>query len=751
MQERIKNSIKSYIEGNDNRPLIIDVSSAKERDEFLQSYFQTSKKSVFDLALNKAELPEISDLYEYMNKCTEKIAIINDLGPYLKLYGKDSIQQEIHALLEKSFATKFIILTFQCSKFICEKNPRSKTKVIIEDSDYSVPASLVFIDSELKDFVSAEVGLNKALKKFERSSDKLYILTDYKKSNFEDALFSIEECKTPYDLLCLKDPTTKKIQSKFGTTEDWSMLLKKLTNNSVEETISEFINTKNFIKNIEEWVEKTDFEKWLIFIYAKLKNKRTENWAIDFAIEKSKKSSEFLRNIYDSILDVNPKETDYWDKYTQRKQILKKIKDDSVIYEFCKYVQTKNENAIYYLTDNNDVEKKLIIQLLGSYYECYLESKIKDALKHIYSDLHNYLSEFNFGNQFFNEYFSTYKYLKVTNHLTPEFKEVVDREACERSYKRVLMCRAEKLEEMSFDDTIVYFIDALGAEFSSFIERKCEEKGLAVSINVARANLPTLTSENTEFRDFFAKKGVEVKDEKSLDSLIHDGKNDYDFDKNKLPIHIVEEFEIIDRCLTNIRKNIKSGKCQKAIIVSDHGATRLAILNTDMIKIDVESVGEHGGRVCKAYPEIEVIPNAVIENEYCVLGDYNVFKGGRVGKVEMHGGATLEEVVVPIIEISERNTSIEIRVLTSVIKVSYKTKAKLKFYTNTKLSNVTVHINGTSYSASTVDGNNFEAELSDIKKSAEYEFEVWANGKFVSANNTFKVEKESAKTNDLWG
>jgi len=143
--------------------------------------------------------------------------------------------------------------------------------------------------------------------------------------------------------------------------------------------------------------------------------------------------------------------------------------------------------------------------------------------------------------------------------------------------------------------------------------------------------------------------------------------------------------------------------------------------------------------------------NSNMKNEYCVLGDYNAFKGGRVGKVEMHGGATLEEVVVPIIEIFERNDSIEIKVITTVIKVSYKTKAILKFYTNTALSNVSVQINGKSYSAMTEDGCNFMVELSDIKKSDEYEFEVWANGKFISANNVFKVEKESAKTNDLWG
>lgn len=751
MQERIKSSIKAYLEGNDNRPLIVDVSSARDRDDFLQFYFQAVKKSVFDLVTNNSELPDISSLFEFMSNSSEKMIIITDLGTYLKLYGLEILKQKLYELLGKSYATKFIILTFQCGKLVHIDNPKIRSKFLVDDSNYSTPAQLVFIDSEFKNLVSIENGLNVALKQIERSSDKLYVLTHFSKKDFLDSLLSIEECKTPFDLLCLKDSTAKKLQTQYGTVDEWNMLLSKLINNSIESTILENINIRNFIKNIEDWIEKNDFEKWLIFICAKYKNIKVENWAVNFAIEKSKKASDLLKNIYDSILDISPKDPSFLKKYDQRKQILKKINDDTAIFEFCKFVKTKKENALYYLTDNTEIEKKFIIQLLNDYHDFYSKSKLKDILKYVYKDLYNYLSDFNYNDEFLNKYFDEYKYLKITNHLTPEFKSMVDKEACERSYKKTFMCRTEKLEEKSFDDCIVYFIDALGVEFLSYIERKCKEKNLAVSIDIARANLPSLTSKNTEFREFFAKKGIELKEEKELDSLIHDGKNDYDFDKNKLPIHVIEEFNIIDRCITNIRNNIKFGYCQKAIIISDHGATRLAILNNDMVKIDVDSTGEHGGRVCKAYPDMEVIPNAIVEEGYCVLGDYNSFKGGRVGKVEMHGGATIEEVLVPIIEISERITSIDIRVITSTIKVSYKTKAILKFYSNAKLSGVSIHVDGITYPATTIDGYNFEAELSNVKKSGEYEFEVWSNGKFISANNMFKIEKESAKTIDLWG
>ncbi len=751
MQEQIKNRIQSYLTSNDNRPLVIDVPNVEERDDFLQLYFGMPKKSMFDFTSTSMELPGISNLYEYLRRCDDKVVIITDLGTYLKLYGQDFLKQNIHSLLEMSFATKVLILTFQCGKYINEKSPRNRDKVLIDDGQSSIPSSLVFINNEYKNYVSAEKSLSTALKKIERKSgEKFYVLTEYRKNDFPNTLYGIEECKNAYDLLCLKDNATKKVEEKFGATEDWSTLLEKLENDSIEQTIGEFINTKNYVKNIEEWLEKNDFEKWLIFLFGKFKNIKTDNWAINYAIDKSTKSNEVLSKIYESILDLNYKEEGYWNRYEQRKKILKNIGDDTVIYEYCNLVKYKEADALYYLTDNTDNEKKLIIQLIDKYYQSFTKIKLLDVLKHVYKDLYDYLLDFNMKNDLLNNYFSEYKYLKVTNHLTPEFKALVDKEACDRSYKRILMYRSEVLEELSYDNSLIYFVDALGVEFLSYIERKCAEKNLAINVRIAKANLPSITSENTEFRDFFAKKGVELKDEKELDELIHDGKNDYDFDKNKLPIHIIEEFNIIDKCLTNIRKKLKSGGYSKAVIVADHGATRLAILNNDMVKIDVESTGEHGGRVCKAYPEMEVIPNAVIENDYCILGDYNSFKGGRVGKVEMHGGATLEEVVVPIIEITEKTSSIIITVITQIIKVSFKTVAVLKFCTSNRLDNVTVHINGASYIAISSDGTNFTAELKDIKKSGDYQFEVWSNDKLVSQDNTFSVEKESAKTNDLW-
>lgn len=753
MDDDLERKIDSYLKGDDKRPLVIDIGSINIMQELSLSRYLLKEKNVLSLAKNECEIPSMSDIYEFMETCEYSECFIYRLGSLLRLFGSNVIASTIHTLLGKTFHTKFVIVTYQCSKYFNEKDPRYIDKIItISPEKNDVPSSLVFVNPNFKEMVgNLKSGLKEALDDIEKEpAKKIFVATSFNKKDFDKTLISIDECKTPYDLLCIKDKKVCKLNKNFGTSNDWQTFLNHFKDDSLEQTIEKYIKAYDILSEIRDWTSKGRDKQFLLFIYLKLKGVRTDNWAVDYAIKKSQNVDDFLRNIYDSILNVDIKDPDFWKKYNNRKKILKQIHDDSYIYTYSDLVTHKDENGIYYLTDNSDVEKKKIIEIIDEYRDKFTKQKLLQILEYVYKDLYDYLIDYNYGDEFLTNYFNNYKYLKVINYLTAEFKSIVDKEAVERSFKRRLPYRSEKLNDINLDFSKVYFVDALGVEFLGFIERKCQEKGLACKVNICKSNLPSLTFANTEFRDYFKKKGIDVVDEKRLDSLIHDGKDDYDFDKNKLPIYIVEEFKIINECLDNIRKNIKKQAIKKAIIISDHGSTRLAILNTDMVKEEVNSQGEHGGRVCKEVPEMIKIPNAIIENDYCILADYNAFKGGRIGKVEMHGGATLEEVTVPIIEITDQTDFIEIKVFDEVIKVSSRKKAILHFYSSKKINNVTVKVNGKSYKANSNDKSNFTVELNDIQKSGVYKFEVWENDKMISSNNEFKIEKESASINDLW-
>lgn len=755
MNDYFKRKIESYRTANDNRPLMIDVSSLEKLEFINESYLNSPFIDVLDIGKHCNELPTEEDIYQELERREEKdICLIKYLGSYLKLFGRNKVYSVMHTILGKSYKTKFIILTYQLGNFYQEKDLRLKDKIIVDNEKMSNSCSLIFVDKKYRDNIESYNGLRAALHHVEKENGiKILVSTSYLKKAFPESLISIDECVSPYDLLCLKDKNCKDLSKKYGESEQWGNLLNKLKDSSIEKTLEEYVNKSNILDEICNWFEKNDFDKWTLFLYLKLKNYKSGNWAIDKAIQTTENYKNFVENIYLSILDLNPKDESFWKKYDTRKKILKKFKDNDYVFKYCKLVKSKNENALFYLTDVTEQEKKSIIEIIDAFSDKFTKATLMHILKHTYPDLYDYLCDFNLGIDNLNNYFNQYKFLKVLNKLTPDFKKLVDKEALERSFKKILMCRSEKLGDINYDNSVVYFVDALGVEFMSFIERKCYEKDLACKSSICRASLPTITSINArEFKDFFAKKGVDVIDEKRLDNLKHNGKDEYDFDKNKLPIHIIEEFRVIDDCLNHIKAKIKNGAIKKAVIISDHGATRLAILNTDMIKEDVESDGEHGGRVCKEVPGMKKIPNAIIENGYCILADYNSFKGGRLGKVEMHGGATLEEVTVPIIEITDKQTSIIITIPENerILKVSFKKIAKLHFIVSNYLSNATVKINGNTYKAKSDDGFNFIVELPDLKKSGNYSFEVWTDDSLVSDNNKFSIEKESASTNDLW-
>ena len=56
------------------------------------------------------------------------------------------------------------------------------------------------------------------------------------------------------------------------------------------------------------------------------------------------------------------------------------------------------------------------------------------------------------------------------------------------------------------------------------------------------------------------------------------------------------------------------------------------------------------------------LTQASYEDGYAVLANYERFKGSRAANLEVHGGATLEEVLVPVITLV-RNLTILLIVL----------------------------------------------------------------------------------------
>ena len=155
------------------------------------------------------------------------------------------------------------------------------------------------------------------------------------------------------------------------------------------------------------------------------------------------------------------------------------------------------------------------------------------------------------------------------------------------------------------------------------------------------------------------------------------------------------------------------------IIASDHGASRLAVLHHQEEKYETDTKGEHSGRCCKEFPDAD-LPNAIRENGYFVLSDYGRFKNSRAANVEVHGGATLEEVVVPVIRLSLRKQDdVVIKLLNAdAIYCERHSGTLIEFYISDveNKNNIALVIAGKRYVAVPFDSTHYSVTLNDIKR-----------------------------------
>ena len=185
---------------------------------------------------------------------------------------------------------------------------------------------------------------------------------------------------------------------------------------------------------------------------------------------------------------------------------------------------------------------------------------------------------------------------------------------------------------------------------------------------------------------------------------------------------------------------------QTAYIIADHGSSRLAVIYEKINKWEVAEKGKHSGRCCPKTDLNEKPEFATEENDFWCLANYDRFRGGRAALVEVHGGATLEEVTVPIITMRKQQAKITCKVLgDNPVKVSYKKKAAIKLFVEIQSDKLAIMVRGKSYPVmSTGTPFNYTVEMSDIKSAGIYTFDILLDDMIIDKGLSFEVKKEGA-------
>lgn len=279
-------------------------------------------------------------------------------------------------------------------------------------------------------------------------------------------------------------------------------------------------------------------------------------------------------------------------------------------------------------------------------------------------------------NLWINDYFEIYRDAKISNRLTDKvFSFIREKNASPSTFmmwydqfktvKTVLHNRE--------DIDVFYWIDGLGVDWIPFVVQIVEKHQLdGVFLNeiyVATAELPTCTANNKAKLEELTSGRLEKLG--NIDSYAHAHKN--------YPGYLIEELKIVEKCITDLLSQY-NGK--KIAIVSDHGISYLSQLADGMNLANIN--GDHSGR-CGDWMQ----GNASKDNKYlvlengrtiCALTHRSLTIKTPIG-LGAHGGATPEEVLVPIIVISGKknasNISTEL-MTTEVIATSAVLRYRIK-------------------------------------------------------------------------
>ena len=738
-------SVKKYLTSSIKTPYFLFISDghyATIMDELRVLGLGLVHTSSFCSGNDK--LPDIDGLLSRIqvadtNENCKKLAVTG-LGEYLAIRGKEEATHVLSRLKDLNVGgAKVVLLLRGLASLIDEMqtDPRFDNRrfSIIDKAECDLSFTLAAPSVGL----SVLSGFKAMLTELENGRFGNVVVNTA--VNLDKAIFTVHQISNAYDGVKFLTRGFALARS-CGSDAHWAILLTEVnqSDSSLDEVFEKHDLGNNLESDFYARIAGNDYHNWLYFICLKSKTETLQNGYLRFVLEKTVRFEDFVGNVLNAIIEIPHMDKRFPSFYRERKALVEKF-PESDIADFVVNNRKVVSESIYKLTDGTRVEREEIIAWLS-------RNGMVPQLDGIYPVLAAYLKKYIFKcpelADLLTDYFEAYKRQKLSNELEPEFLEKVDELAHSRKFNR-LPTRNEIMDSVDKNDTFLYWLDALGVEYLGLIEDLVQKSGLSVRVNIARAELPTITVINRDFFD--AWQGRKEKNGE-LDDTKHKEAGGYNFTNNKLPIHLAKELDIITEMIDKAATKLSKRECKRFLIVSDHGASRLAVLRRKEEKYDTDTKGEHSGRCCKLFQNHD-LPFATEENGYLVLADYGRFKGSRAANVEVHGGGSLEEVVVPVIELSLKDGSVAVKLVDETVTVDFRTGTEITLFINSPMQDVSVVLDGKRYSALQKDVNHYSVKLPDTRQAGDYSVDVYAGDNLID-KIMIKAQGKSGKVNDAF-
>ena len=748
-------------------PIVVDVENYADYASLRTSLCADASKACIRVSdhTHGNGFPDILGVLEAADKADN--SVVWGISQSSMLKGEEALVSDLRRIIDRSVRGHVFVVLTHCSGLLDKyfaRDPRRDRRIVVVDGKRCDLPTIRFVRKG-DDCDGAHVdGMKGLLKKLEDMSGEsmarnpvISVVMPYDAELFGRSKYAIQDHGDVFVVLVDKYVEIKRVADKsWASCEQWEWLRGQSKSHADFSSLvaQRWGSTRDLCQQIDDvFHNQSSNERWLLWLAMRVFGEGSGTY-LGFSLDQTTSCEAWIRRVYHALADVARSDSRFESFFAQRLELLKLLPANSTEMQFyCQSVAERyGKDAVYYLSDSTDHERRQWMKTIDE--NDWTDAEIEKAIAHASRELSYYIEPFVFdshNSHLKNDnisladdltyYFNRYKYQKIRNCIDDDFIEYVDKYAIERPYNK-LRCRSAVTRTIDKEGVQAYFIDALGAEHLGYIQAKCREYGMISDIQIVRCELPSITSINKEFKERF-----ETRDVKELDDLKHHS-TIYLYERCQLPIHLFEELKVIDKELRNIRDLLRSHGAQKAVIFSDHGASRLAVIyKHENEKIELEEKGKHSGRCCRC----EQNPNldqAAYENGWAVLANYERFKGGNKAQVEVHGGASLEEVVVPIVTLTLRPEKVEYHLVDQKVKYS-QGKVTLALCCNMPMNAPRIQIEGVFYEgALDSDRRTARFDVDQHTKAQAYRATVWEGNTNTGQVFDFVVERKT-KQRDL--
>lgn len=763
----VKKEIDAYVQHFTGAPLLVGIDRKQDYTALLDMIkVDSSKQIMFTSQVCETEFPPNPAFHvtSVGNVAKSKPVIWLGASQSIMLYGQKATESFFLTLAGSSLSGPVIVLCPYCNGILRNLNhdyPKlGYYFVTLSSLESDIPKISVYTEDATAATKHAAKGIKALLQILEEGSygSSIDVVTPCQFSYLSSSMFPTVKGLSPYRILCQMEPAINAgINEDNGTDDEWQILTQEFQKSGSLSGLCEkkLCEVSQLPHHFAEYLQGNDEDRFLCFVSLKVFY-GNENDYLSVCLRKANTVEDLIPRIYDAILDFDYSHPKFSTYLRQRMRIIQSLDDDSALMkDFCAKATIKGKNVLRYLSDETEEERAAIIHALCCYQ--YSEEELNEILRTVSPQLALYLEKFTFDQfntrvmesdaeirDFLTIYFQRYKLQKITNRLDEDFLEVVEDEAEQRSFMK-LQARSAIIKKMDKSDVKPYFFDALGVEFLSFIRSKAEEYGMQFDCLIGHCNLPSITSENKEFYDSFPEGSIQK--EERLDEIKHHGTR-FDYELIREPLHIYSELGVLDNDLKKMGSALAAGLCKKIMIISDHGASRLAVTyQKENDKIALSEPGQHSGRCCPAASDPQ-IPQVYFEDGFAVLANYQRFKGSRKADVETHGGATLEETVVPVITLTLKPKKQQLFFVDNVVLCSPKDGSRIRMFANPPLKKPRMMVGDVSYDGYFEgDQHNIIFDMPDIRRKGHHEAVIYDGGTRLETL-TFETKRQTS-SNDL--